>query len=95
MLCLLQPIFSVGKYKLLQFHFHWRRGAGEGTEHLVSGNAGEFEIHFVCEKIGEDPTAGDALAVIAIHGKVSRRPIRGVFKILDASKITEVDVLFQ
>ena len=82
----------VGTYKLLQFHFHWGRRAGEGTEHLVNGNAEEFEIHFVCEKIGgEDPTAGDALAVIAVRGKVSRRPIRGVYKILDASKITEVD----
>ena len=83
---------SVSKYKLLQFHFHWGRGAGEGTKHLVNGNAGEFEIHFVCEKIdGEDPTAGDALAVIAICGKVSRHcPIRGVFKTLDASKLTKV-----
>lgn len=82
----------VGKYKLLQFHFHWGRGNGEGTEHLVNGNAEEFEIHFVSERIGgEDPTAGDALAVIAVRGEVSRRPIRGVFKTLDASKITEVD----
>lgn len=82
----------VGKYKLLQFHFHWGRQSGEGTEHLVNGIAEEFEIHFVCEKIGgEDPTAGDVLAVIGVRGKVSRRPIRGVFKTLDASKITEVD----
>ena len=79
-------------YKLLQFHFHWGRGAGEGTEHLVNGNAEEFKIQFVWEKIGgDDPTAGDALAVTAVHGKVSRCSIRGVFKILDASKITEVD----
>ena len=53
-------------YKLLQFHFHWGRGAGEGTEHLVNGNAEEFKIQFVWEKIGgDDPTAGDALAVTA------------------------------
>jgi carbonic anhydrase len=59
----------VEKYKLLQFHFHWGRGTGEGTEHLVNGNAEEFEIHFVSVKIGgEDPTAGDARAVIAVRG---------------------------
>ena len=82
----------VGKYKLLQFHFHWGRQTDEGTEHLVNGKAEEFEIHFVCEKIGgKDPTVGDAMAVIAVRGKVSRRPIRGVFKTLDASKIIEVD----
>ena len=39
----------------------------------------------------EDPTAGDALAVIAVRDKASRRRIRGAFKTLDASKITEVD----
>lgn len=82
----------VGKYKLVQFHFHWGRRTEEGTEHLVNGNAEEFEIHFVSKKIGgEDPTAGDALAVIAVRGEISRRPIRGVFKILDASEIIEVE----
>ena len=84
----------VGKYKLLQFHFHWGRGTNEGTEHLVNGKAEEFEIHFVSEKIaGEDSTAGDAVAVIAVRGKVCKCSIRGrgIFKILDASEITEVD----
>ena len=82
----------VGKYKLDQFHFHWGRKSGEGTEHLVNGKAEEFEIHLVCEKIGgDDPTAGDALAVIAVRGEVSKRPITGIFKKLDASKITQVD----
>ena len=42
---------------------------------------------------GEDPTAGDAVAIIAVRGKGRKCPIRGrgVFKILDASEITEVD----
>lgn len=82
----------IGKYKLLQFHFHWGRRTGEGTEHLINGNAEELELHFVCEKVGgKDPTAGDALAVITVRGRVSRHPIRGIFKTLDASKITEVE----
>lgn len=84
----------VGKYKLDQFHFHWGRKSGEGTEHLVNGKAEEFEIHFVfvCEKIsGVDSTSGDALAVIAVRGELSKKPISGIFKKLDVSKITEVD----
>ena len=82
----------VGRYKLNQFHFHWGRRSREGTEHLVNGRAEEFEIHFVCERVGgDDPTAGDALAVIAVRGEVKNRPIRGIFRKLDASKITEVD----
>lgn len=65
----------VWKYKLDQFHFHWGRKSCEGTEKIG----------------GEDLTAGDALAVIAVHGEVSRKPIGGIFKKLDAAKITEVD----
>lgn len=82
----------VGRYNLTQFHFHWGKRSREGTEHLINGKAEEFEIHFVCEKIGgQDPTAGDALAVIAVRGEVRDRSIRGVFRKLDASQITEVD----
>ena len=61
---------------------------------MVNGKAEELEIHFVSEKIGEeDPTAGDAVAVVAVRGKVCKCSIRGrgIFKILDASEITEVD----
>ena len=82
----------VGLYSLLQFHFHWGNKSGEGTEHLVNGKAEEFEIHFVCEQVGgDDPTAGDALAVIAVRGEVDDESIEGIFETLDASKITEVD----
>ena len=82
----------VGKYKLEQFHFHWGRKSGEGTEHLVNRKAEELEIHFVFEKIGcKDPKARDALAVIAVRGEVRMQPIRGIFKKLDASEVTEVD----
>lgn len=82
----------VGNYKLLQFHFHWGATSGEGSEHLVDGNAEEFEAHFVHEKIGgTNASAGDALAVLAVRGKVSSQPITGIFTELDASQITEVD----
>lgn len=82
----------VGIYKLEQFHFHWGRKCGEGSEHLVNGKAEEFEIHFVCERIGEkNNEAHNALAVIAVLGEVSKQPITGIFKKLDASKITKVE----
>ena len=82
----------VGSYKLLQFHFHWGSSAGEGTEHLVDGVAEEFEVHFVHEKIGgTNASAGDALAVLAVRGKVNSQSIKEIFKELDASQITAVD----
>jgi carbonic anhydrase len=82
----------VGNYKLLQFHFHWGANSGEGAEHLVDGNAEEFEAHFVYEKAGGmNASAGDAIAVLAVRGKVSSRSIVGIFAELDASQITEVD----
>ena len=82
----------VGKYKLEQFHFHWGRMCGEGSEHLVNGKSDDFEIHFVCERIGgENMKARNALAVIAVRGEVIKQPITGIFKKLDASKITKVE----
>ena len=82
----------VGSYKLLQFHFHWGACTGEGSEHLVDGVAEEFEAHFVHEKVGgTNASAGDALAVLAVRGKVSQQSIKGIFAELDASLITEVD----
>ena len=82
----------VGKYKLIQFHFHWGAMSGEGTEHLVNGVAEEFEIHFVHERIGgTNSSAGNALAVLAVRGIVSPRSVRRIFAKLDASQITEVE----
>ena len=81
----------VGSYKLLQFHFHWGAQSGEGTEHLVDGVAEEFEAHFVHEKVnGTNSSAGDALAVIAIRGKVVGGSIKGILSELDASQISAV-----
>ena len=81
----------VGVYKLLQFHFHWGTQSGEGTEHLVDGAAEEFEAHFVHEKVnGMNPSAGDALAVLAVRGKAVSSSIKGVLEELDASQISAV-----
>ena len=85
----------IGTYKFLQFHFHWGRQSGEGTEHLVDGTAEEFEVHFVHKNVfGMDPSAGDALAVLAVRGKAVSRSIEDsedIWEELDASQISTVD----
>ena len=82
----------IGEYKLKQFHFHWGRKTGEGTEHLINGIAEEFEVHFVHERAGGgDTSAGNALAVLSVRGQVSSKPISGIFAELDASEISKVN----
>ena len=45
----------------------------------MDGVAEEFEAHFVHEKIGGmNDSAGDALAVLAVRGKVSHQSIKGI-----------------
>ena len=81
----------VGNYSLKHVQFHWGASTGEGTKHLVDGIAEEFEAHFVHEKVGgTNASAGDALAVVAVRGKVSNHSIQGIFNELDASLITKV-----
>ena len=82
-----------GEYQLKQFHFHWGRGAGEGTEHLVDGVAEEFEIHFVHERdeTNLDLSAGNALSVVSVRGEAYNEPIMGIFAKLNASMITRVN----
>ena len=80
-----------GRYKFEQFHFHWGRRSNEGSEHLVNGKADEFEIHFVCKKLGKvHPGAGDAIAVISVRGEINHAlSIRRseIFRRLDVSRI--------
>ena len=83
----------VGTYELQQFHFHWGRQSGEGTEHLVDGTAEEFEAHFVHKNVllnGKDSSAPDAMAVLAVRGRVVSEPINGIFEELDASQIPQI-----
>ena len=58
---------------------------------MVDGIAEEFEAPFVHKKVGgTNASAGDALAVVAVQGKVSNPSIQGIFNELDASPITKV-----
>lgn len=50
-----------GQYFLKQFHFHWAINPGEGSEHLVNGQAQDSELHFVHKKHD-----GDQIAVLGI-----------------------------
>ena len=70
----------VGNYTLKQVQFHWGATTGEGTEHLVDGVAEEFEVHFVHEKVGgTNASASDALAVLAVRGRVSNQSVQERF----------------
>ena len=71
----------LGTYILKQFHFHWGKGACEGSEHQFDGNQYAAEIHFVHLKQGASPsdTAGDTFSVVAVLCKASDIPISGVW----------------
>ncbi|XP_078253379.1 carbonic anhydrase 2-like [Rhinoraja longicauda] len=66
-----------GKYRLRQFHLHWGAHDGQGSEHIVDGNAYPAELHLVhwnAEKYGSFEVAAqapDGLAVIGVFLKVS------------------------
>lgn len=57
-------------YRLLQFHFHWGRQSGEGSEHFVDGKSYDAEIHFVCQKEVGSAMDIDKLTVIGVLCKV-------------------------
>ncbi len=79
----------LGTYEVLQFHMHWGRTTGTGSEHLVSEEAKELEIHFVQKKVGDvDVTAADGYSVIAVMGEVDEdADITGPWSQLDASQV--------
>jgi len=59
-----------GTYSLAQFHLHWGKKTGSGSEHTIDGKAAEAEIHFVhwnstkYSDIGEALKHEDGLAVL-------------------------------
>lgn len=57
-----------GNYTLQQFHFHWGRHAGEGSEHIVHGRQYDAEIHFVHRKEGANTGVlqADTFSVVAV-----------------------------
>ena len=83
----------IGTYDLLQFHFHWGRETGEGSEHLVDSDPGELEIHFVHRKQNEDnATVGDYLSVISVIAEVDDdAELSGPWLQLDVSQILTVN----
>ena len=53
-------------YVLKQFHFHWGRKSGEGSEHSVDGTHFDAEIHFVFAKDGGGKRDVNALSVVGV-----------------------------
>lgn len=58
----------LGTYFLQQFHLHWGRGPGEGSEHVINNKRYDAEIHFVHLKEGADikHLQPDSFAVLAV-----------------------------
>ena len=63
-------INHIGTYKLLQFHVHWGKTSGEGSEHRVDGEQAELEIHFVHRL--QNPLDSERMeyTVVAVFGDV-------------------------
>ena len=58
----------LGTYVLQQFHLHWGRGPGEGSEHVIDKKRFDAEIHFVHIKEGTDikHLQPDSFAVLGV-----------------------------
>ena len=84
------------EYELQQFHMHWGRKSGEGSEHCVDGRNYEVEIHFVHTKKGNtDMTEKDHFCVVAVFADVTEgASISGPWADISASLIQsfEADV---
>lgn len=60
-----------GKYRLVQFHFHWGSSGTEGSEHILDGKKYAAELHLVhwntkYESFKVAVTKDDGLAVVGI-----------------------------
>ncbi|XP_037672064.1 carbonic anhydrase 7 isoform X2 [Choloepus didactylus] len=61
-----------GPYRLKQFHFHWGKKHGVGSEHTVDGKSFPSELHLVhwnakkYSTFGEAALAPDGLAVVGV-----------------------------
>lgn len=53
-------------YRLEQFHFHWGRHGGEGSEHRHNGEQFDSEIHFVFKKEAGGENDIDHLSVVGV-----------------------------
>ena len=86
-----RPTFTnhVGKYILQNVHFHWGATNQVGSEHLVDGNSGQLEVHFVHFREGSSgPMEEDHFGVIAVLADVDENAqVDGVWGQLNPSMI--------
>lgn len=78
-------IFLTRFYDLQQFHMHWGKFDGEGSEHLIDGQASELEIHFVHTKQGGTAADRDYYAVVSLLAEVDYANECGPWTQLDPS----------
>lgn len=77
----------LGLYQQVQFHIHWGRESGEGSEHRINGEQAELEIHFVTIRQDAANTR-NFISVISVLGDVDEdKPISGPWLQLEAAAI--------
>ncbi len=78
-----------GTYVMKQFHMHWGRKTGEGSEHRINGLQHEVEIHFVHIKEGPaNASQRDYITVVAVFGEIDEKAeLSGPWLQLNASRI--------
>jgi carbonic anhydrase len=79
----------LGVYETLQFHMHWGRNDGQGSEHVVDDAPASAEIHFVLKKRGD--TSGDQGDLYAVVGVMAvaddDAEISGVWRALSVKDV--------
>ena len=80
-----------GKYELWQFHAHWGKEDGHGSEHTVDGKNYAAELHLVHwnKKYGTPDIAvdkPDGLSVLGMLIKVGEKPHQEFDKVVQALK---------
>lgn len=84
-----------GKFKLVQFHFHWGQADSDGSEHTVNGKMYPAELHLVhynADKyadFGAAVTQPDGLAVLGVFLQIGPEDHAGFQTLADHSaKVT-------
>ena len=90
-----RPTFTshAGRYSLQNVHFHWGGTNQVGSEHLVDGNSGQLEVHFVHFREGSSgPAENGHFGVVSVLANVDENAgIDGVWERLNVMMIQDLD----
>ena len=76
----------LGEYRLLQFHMHWGKNDGTGSEHRINGHQADLEIHFVHKRVAASGPDSEKYMVVGVLANAgSNSPESPLIKILPIS----------